>query len=59
MIQINNLHKSYYLNGIAIPILKDISLTLDDGEFVALTGQSGSGKSTLVPMRESISSGGD
>lgn len=35
-------------------ILKNISLTIEDGEFVALTGRSGSGKSTLLYVMSSL-----
>jgi putative ABC transport system ATP-binding protein/lipoprotein-releasing system ATP-binding protein len=31
-----------------LPVLRNISLTIEDGEFVSLTGRSGSGKSTLL-----------
>lgn len=45
MIEITNLTKSYDRNR---RTLKDISLTIEDGEFVFITGRSGSGKSTLI-----------
>ncbi len=32
------------------PVLKDFSLSVDDGEMVALSGHSGSGKSTLLRL---------
>ena len=47
MIEIINVNKSYE-NG--TKALKNINLTIDDGEFVFITGSSGSGKSTLMKL---------
>jgi len=47
MIEIYNLTKTYEKSSRAI---KNISLTIDDGEFVFITGRSGSGKSTLIKI---------
>ena len=48
MIELRNITKVYHLGEIDLPVLKGISLRIDDGEFVSLTGASGSGKSTLM-----------
>lgn len=47
MIEIFKLTKTYEKSSRA---LKNISLTIDDGEFVFITGRSGSGKSTLIKI---------
>ena len=48
MIELKNITKVYHVGEIDLPVLKGISLRIEDGEFVSLTGASGSGKSTLM-----------
>jgi putative ABC transport system ATP-binding protein len=48
MIELSKLNKSYHLGDSALHVLRDLNLTIDKGEMVAIMGSSGSGKSTLL-----------
>jgi putative ABC transport system ATP-binding protein len=48
IVRIVDLVKNYYLGAVTVHVLKDLNLSFDEGDFVALMGPSGSGKSTLL-----------
>lgn len=48
LIEVNNIKKSYKLGEVRVPALNGISLQIDEGDFLIITGRNGSGKSTLL-----------
>ncbi|MEO8036988.1 MAG: ABC transporter ATP-binding protein [Acidobacteriota bacterium] len=50
LIQVQNVSKFYRLGDQQVPALRDVTLSVDEGVFMAIAGPSGSGKSTLLNL---------
>jgi len=48
VLDVKEIHKSYHQSQISIPVLQGVTLSLDEGQSIAITGASGVGKSTLL-----------
>ncbi|MGX6962229.1 ABC transporter ATP-binding protein [Vagococcus xieshaowenii] len=56
VIELNKVTKNFTVGSNEVTILKETSLTIDEGNFVAIVGPSGSGKSTLLTIMGALQS---
>lgn len=56
MLEVQDIHKSYQVGTRRFEVIKGVSLTVEDGEFIVLLGPSGSGKSTLLSLMSGLES---
>lgn len=54
MLYAKNVSKSFVTDGNAVPVLKNVSVAIEEGEFVSIVGRSGSGKTTLLNVLSTL-----
>ncbi|MBM6920186.1 ABC transporter ATP-binding protein [Phocea massiliensis] len=50
LLLLSHVQKRYTSHGLSVPVLHDLNLTIDPGEFVTISGSSGSGKTTMMNL---------
>lgn len=50
ILELDGIYKDYMQGKMVVPVLKDIHLTVEEGDYVAIMGPSGSGKTTLMNL---------
>lgn len=50
ILRLEHVFKDYMQGKLVVPVLKDINLSIEEGEYLAIMGPSGSGKSTLMNL---------
>ena len=48
LLNLSHIYKDYQQEKLVVPVLKDVSLSVEEGEYVAIMGPSGSGETTLM-----------
>lgn len=48
ILELKGIYKKYFTDDFEVPVLKDVNLTVEQGDYLAIMGPSGSGKSTLM-----------
>jgi ABC-type lipoprotein export system ATPase subunit len=54
MLSAHNITKNYQTDGAIVPVLKEVSVNISEGDFVSIVGRSGSGKTTLLNVLSTL-----